>query len=296
LQHLQENLNKLDLSEDQKAKIAELLKSTKQQMEDIRNQVQAKTLERPAARDKVTAILADQREKMMNILTPEQQQKIKELMQNAPDGAAPRGGPGANRRKDDGQTGGPATRPGAAVPAPAAVASVVPSPPGAGQNAPEFNLKKLDGESVGLSSFRNKLLVLVFGCYTEPTFRDHAADLESLRDQYGSSGVSFLVVYTKESHPTGGWEVQRNKAADIAIAQPTSEAERITLARRTQSELKLSIPIAPDTMDDKAAGAYAVAEGRPAYVIDRGGKIVFRQSWLEPHALGRAISDAMAMK
>ena len=50
---------------------------------------------------------------------------------------------------------------------------------------------------------------------------------------------------------------------------------------------------APDTIDDKTATAFAVGDGVPAYVIGRDGKILFRQSWLEPMALGDAIEDAL---
>jgi hypothetical protein len=46
-------------------------------------------------------------------------------------------------------------------------------------------------------------------------------------------------------------------------------------------------------MDDKTATAYAVGDGIPAYVIGRDGKILFRQSWLEPMALDEAVQDAL---
>jgi hypothetical protein len=51
--------------------------------------------------------------------------------------------------------------------------------------------------------------------------------------------------------------------------------------------------MATDSMDDKTASAYAVADGTPAYVIGRDGKILFRQSWLEPMALDEAIENAL---
>jgi hypothetical protein len=57
--------------------------------------------------------------------------------------------------------------------------------------------------------------------------------------------------------------------------------------------MNLSILMAPDTMDNKTATAYAVGDGVAAYLIGRDGKILFHQSWLEPMALEAAIEDAM---
>jgi glutathione peroxidase-family protein len=151
----------------------------------------------------------------------------------------------------------------------------------------------LNGESVKLSSYNHKLLVLVLGSYTNPTLRDRAAGLEALHEKYAGQGVNFLMIYTRETHPAGGWEIQRNKTDNISIPQPTTLTERKATAERARTALNLSIDMATDSMDDKTASAYAVADGTPAYVIGRDGKILFRQSWLEPMALDEAIENAL---
>ncbi len=146
---------------------------------------------------------------------------------------------------------------------------------------------------MNLAAYKHKVLVLVFASYTNPSFRDRAAGLEALREQYGAQGANFLIIYTSETHPAGGWEVARNKTDGISITQPTTQAQRNQIAVTAKSALNLSIDVAPDTMDNKTATAYAVGDGTPAYIIGRDGKILFHQSWLEPMALEEAIVDAL---
>ena len=39
-----------------------------------------------------------------------------------------------------------------------------------------------------------------------------------LKRQYDMSAADFLIIYTKEAHPVGGWEVDRNKDDNIRIS------------------------------------------------------------------------------
>jgi Spy/CpxP family protein refolding chaperone len=309
-QRLKNALDQLNLSSDQQAQVDDLIKGMREQVRSIFTQVQNGTIDRDAARQKVMPIFLGTLGKINAILTPDQQEKLKQALQQSPagpqgraarpgnqNGAGPFGGnqSGQNRAAQTPTENPPviAAPPTTAPSAAASPAASTAHPLSVGQPAPDFSLKALDSETVSLSSYKHKVLVLVLGSYTNPPFRDHAEGLQALRDKYGTNGVNFLVIYTKETHPTGGWEIQRNKTDNINIAQPKTQAERNAIANRAKAAMNLSILTAPDTMDDKTATAYAVGDGAPAYVIGRDGTILFHQSWLEPMALGQAIEDAL---
>jgi hypothetical protein len=310
-----ENLAKLGVTDEQKTKIESILADTKKQFEEIRDDLMNGD---QAAREKMGELMGDMRRQVGEILTQEQRDKLRELMPQpgaggpggpgGPDGQRRRpggpdmkdmkaggdemmspdgpGGPGGNRQRlrppRDGERpergarrrGGPTT-----------------GPVTLGTRAPEFELTKLDGKPVQLSSLNGRVGVIVFGSYSSPTFRQHAAQLESLAKQYGSR-ASFLVVYTKEAHPAGQWDVDRNKEEGISVEAAKDAAARKAQAEKARESLGLTIPIAPDTMDDTVATAYG-AFPNGAIVLSRDGTVVARQQWLDPDGLERRIEQAL---
>src|SRR5207253_7467317 len=95
---------------------------------------------------------------------------------------------------------------------------IAPDPgPKVGEAAPELNIDRLDGRSIQLSSMKGKPLVIEFGSYSSPSFRQRAQHMEELARQYNNR-ANFLLIYTKEAHPTGGWEVDRNRDDHVLIA------------------------------------------------------------------------------
>ena len=268
------------------------------QLKELREQVRGGSIPKTDAREKIAAILADGKTKFSNILTPDQQQKLHSLMQESPTNTPiemPTSAPVANKTEQP------------PMPAPVPTATAKPNPNGTvastpenqasldvGQSAPEFKLKRANGEIVELSSSKHHLLVLVFGSLSAPVLRDHVQALNALRDKYGSRGVDFLLVYTKEQHPVGGWEIQRNKDQNVNIPLAKTPSDRATAAEQLHDALHLTVSIAPDTLDDHTATAYGVNQTVPAFLIDQNSTIAFHQSWLEPNSLARAIDDALA--
>ena len=55
--------------------------------------------------------------------------------------------------------------------------------------------------------------------------------------------ANFLFVYTKESHPKGGWEVDRNKQEDVDVVQASDLAERSKQAKRMHEALRFNWPM-----------------------------------------------------
>ncbi|HLL88036.1 MAG TPA: deiodinase-like protein, partial [Tepidisphaeraceae bacterium] len=118
------------------------------------------------------------------------------------------------------------------------------------------------------------------------------AALEQLRREYDVR-AQFVVVYAAEAHPEDGWQVERNRAEDVRVAQPPDAAARAAVAKQAKARLRLSWPVAVDAMDNATAGAYA-AGGNAAFVINRDGTVAAVQQWCDPDGLRRHIDAATA--
>ena len=142
-----------------------------------------------------------------------------------------------------------------------------------GDAAPDFRLKTIDGSAeVQLSSYRGKqAVVLVFGSYTCPPFREHVGALEALFDRHRDR-VAFHMIYIKEAHPTDGWVMARNKQLGIEIKDASTLEERATAAQTACTTLKIKLPCLLDGMDNAANHAYAAWPDR-IYIVDIDGKI-----------------------
>jgi peroxiredoxin len=164
--------------------------------------------------------------------------------------------------------------------------------PQAGQAAPAFALQKVDGSTLELSAFKGKVVVLAFGSYSSPTFRRRAAALEEIRRK-NDNRANFLFVYTKESHPKGGWEVDRNKQEDVEVTQASDLSDRSKQAKRMHEALRFNWPLLVDSMDDSAAKAYGAGECTTV-IINRDGTIYSRLQWSDPYTLKRQLDDLLS--
>src|SRR5688572_12475012 len=220
-QRFRNAVGQLDLSEEQKAEAAriadELRAGVRKAVADAQGDV-------AQLRAKVRELVNDARLDLQEVLTPEQQEQLRDLLDQRP----PPPQPERSRMREPAKTDPPAAeaeenvRTTPATTRPAAATVVI------GQVAPDFTLEKLDGRTLQLSSYKGKFVVLLFGNYSSPTFRDRADDYEQLRKQLGNR-AEFLIVYTRESHPVGEWEVERNKHARVLVEQPKVFEERKAL-------------------------------------------------------------------
>jgi Spy/CpxP family protein refolding chaperone len=284
-------IGQLDLSEDQKAQATriadELRAGVRKAIADAQGDVQQ-------LRTKVRELVNDARLDLQEVLTPEQQEKLRDLLEQRAPRPRPATGPDRPRMQDQPMS---ADEPPADIADTKRAATTTTARPAAaivrvGQAAPDFTLDKLDGRTAQLSSFKGKLVVLLFGNYSSPTFRDRADDYEQLRRQVGNR-AEFLIVYTRESHPVGEWEVERNKHARVLVEQPKTFDERKALARQAKQALKLTIPIAVDTMDDKVATEYG-GFTTAAVIVGRDGTIVGFRRHADAHAIKRMLDDIAA--
>jgi hypothetical protein len=111
-----------------------------------------------------------------------------------------------------------------------------------------------------------------------------------------SDRVSFAVVYIVEIHPTDGWEVHDNRDEKIAIVQPTTLAERESVAESCAINLSIEMPVVIDELDNQIADAYGALPDR-LYLIGTGGNIAFQGALgpegFDPTALEQAIQTAL---
>jgi peroxiredoxin len=334
-ERLKHSLERIELSPEQKSRVEQFLRDLKTKTDAIRQEAGGAGAD---VREKVRDLMQESRARLQDILSPAQQQKLRELMTGLRGDGAGRGEPSTqprrfeSRRRRGGERGtadqsnsemvGGETMTGETMTGDAAknemnagggemaaasksrsasraargarvsesAASV--SVPAIGAPAPELGLRKLDGGLIELSSLRGRVIVLEFGSYSSPSFRRRAPAMEQLKRDYGIR-AQFFIVYTKEAHPAGGWEVDRNKDRDISIEQPATADARRQTAQAARDKLKITVPIVLDTMDDEVARKFG-AGANSAVVIDRDGRLAARQEWFEPVALRRHIDAAIA--
>jgi len=299
IERMENAIKALDLTDDQKKQVDTLLTDMRKKMQEMREKVQ-NGADPQAVREEGRQALMDVREQLMGILTPEQQEKLRESIRPGPGGPGGDGGDGQRREPRSDNKDQPGTRPSTSpqdkpTDNPGKVeAAPLPDTPQtaqAGMPAPEITFSMLDGKDVQLSSFRNRVVVLVFGSATSPSFRNRAENLQQLYRDMGAK-AAFLIIYTREAHAKDDWQVDRNKDASVEIVQPATMADRVKLAKQTRDALNLSIPIAVDVMENTTVASYGATENS-AFVIGKDGRVLARQNWCDPFRLRLAVEQAI---
>ena len=145
-----------------------------------------------------------------------------------------------------------------------------------GDEAPDFTLPTPDGKSqITLSKLRERQpVVLVFGSFTCPPFRDRVLRVQDLYETY-KERADFLMVYIREAHPDSVIRVSEGGKEVLKKIEQTSDlAARSRNARVCASTLKLSFRAVVDKEDNRVNTAYAGWPSR-IVVVDRQGKVAF---------------------
>jgi hypothetical protein len=265
-------LAKLDLSDDQKQKVADLLAELQTKLQQIRQSADGGDVQ-----SKLQQLRDEMRSRLQEILTPDQMQQFRDLMLEQPGG-------GRLKETDSDK---PAADAAAADAAPTDPKPTLPQP---GSDAPDFSAVMLGGNTVRLSTWKGHVVVIEFGSLSSPVFRDQVPRMEKLRNDVGMR-AAFLLIYTREAFPVGPENLQRNADDGISVPQATDLVQRKATAQRAKEILNITLPIAVDSMSDEIANAYG---GMPngAVVIGKDGKIVAREQWTNPDSLHRAIDRA----
>jgi hypothetical protein len=154
-----------------------------------------------------------------------------------------------------------------------------------GQALPPLSVVGLDGVPVRLQALQNgRPLVLITCSLTCNVARRQQARVQQLRDRWGDD-VAVVMLYTIDAHPQGDvcpytgkeWVPGDNERDAVLVRQPTTLAERLTLARRYATQWAAGTHLVVDTMDDASWRALGEAPnvglcvGADGVVLDRAG-------------------------
>jgi len=78
-----------------------------------------------------------------------------------------------------------------------------------------------------------------------------------------------------EAHPDDEWQMESNRKDKVVFNQPRAFEERRKAAQILVERFRYDLPLAIDSMDNKAEAAYAAWPER-LYVVAAGGRIVYR--------------------
>lgn len=149
-----------------------------------------------------------------------------------------------------------------------------------GDLAPDFSAHTLNADgSISsdlfiLSDLRGTPSSLIFGCYTCPVFRQQSDRMNQLIADYDAA-IQFIFVYIQEAHPTDGWNMPSNKAADIMYTQPVNMNERAKVAIDWRNAYSLESSIVLDWPDNRINEDYAGSPER-LFVLDAEGVVTFK--------------------
>ena len=115
--------------------------------------------------------------------------------------------------------------------------------------------------------------------------------------KYGNQ-VYFLVIYTVEAHPLGSaspysdkeWPLEASVDTEgCDLYQPASYEVRVAQASQMADELKITVPVLIDEMDNPVWCTYGPAPNS-AYLINTDGKVLEKQGWYQPRLMEAAIT------
>jgi peroxiredoxin len=151
-----------------------------------------------------------------------------------------------------------------------------------GMAAPEFEASTVDGVVVRLGDFRDKRhVVLMTGAVTSPMCSFEVPAFNQLQKDFDGKGVSFFLLYTRESHPA------ENYAAHSSFEQ------KLAYARDLQRLEDIQFPILVDHLDGRIHRAYGVWPNA-LFVIHKDGRLVFRSNMANDHELRQFLDDLFA--
>jgi peroxiredoxin len=159
--------------------------------------------------------------------------------------------------------------------------SAVFSGPAPGQEAPDFKVRTLDGETLHLSDFAgHKNVLLLFGSATCPMTAGSLPGINELYNQFRGDDIEFLFVYVREAHP------------GERVPAHSSMANKVRAARLLRDEEDLQMPVLLDDLSGSIHRKYSRMPN-PAFLIDKSGRVAFRSMWAQPQPLGAAIEELL---
>ncbi len=168
-----------------------------------------------------------------------------------------------------------------------------------GEPVIDFWLKDIHGVQVSLLELlTRKPVMLAFGSYTSPEFRQQVAGTESIMAKY-LDRVQFIIIYVIEPHPAGAQSPYSDKEWMLSyshdlegnpIVQPKTYDERFRLAKKCAEDAGITATILIDEITNPVWQIYGTAPNL-AYLIETDGKIAEAQLWYDVDKMESAIID-----
>ena len=150
-----------------------------------------------------------------------------------------------------------------------------------GVAAPDFEAADLEGKTLRLADFRGKRhVVMMTGAVTSPMCAFEVPAFNDLQKEFDGRGVSFFLLYTRESHPA------ENYSAHQAFEQ------KLSYAHDLQRFEDVRFPIIVDHLDGRIHRAYGVWPNA-LFVIHKDGRLVFRSNMANHRELRQFLDDLM---
>ncbi len=159
------------------------------------------------------------------------------------------------------------------------------SGPEPGEQAPDFQLRDLDGNKVRLSDFEGeKNVVLTFGSATCPFTASSIGRLNDLYSDYeDDDNVEFLFVYIREAHP--GEKLPAHHSLE----------DKVHAAEVFRDEEDVEMPILIDDLDGKVHKKYGKMPNA-TFLIDKSGRVAFRSLWSKVNSLSVALEELLEVQ
>jgi hypothetical protein len=178
-----------------------------------------------------------------------------------------------------------------------------------GDQVPDLDVVSLDGASTKLSSlWRQKPTLLVTASLTCGRSRESHMWVNEVAKKYGDR-LNVAVLYTLEAHPIEdpspyakyspelenpehpGERPGGNRGEEgFPRRQPINLEQREELAREFRDMLSFEGPIVIDGMDNQGWEALGAGPNM-GLLIDRDGKLLVKQGWLDGDEMSRSIDD-----
>lgn len=149
--------------------------------------------------------------------------------------------------------------------------------PAAGDQYKDAELTDLEtGESVKLSDFSGKWMVIETGSSTCSMYTKNIPDMKSIEDDFPE--VQFLVVYVREAHPGERLHQHRNydeKVKAAKLLKPRYSEHRRVLVDTYEGDFHRAYGSMPNIL----------------YVIRPDGTVHYRSNWATAESLRKALTD-----
>ncbi len=168
-----------------------------------------------------------------------------------------------------------------------------------GDTVSDFKLKDIEGDEISLYKLlKEKPVMLEFGSYTCPVFRQSVPRTETIYKKYKDK-INFLLVYVIEAHPAASKSPYRGDEWTMMysedkkgnpVKQPQTYEERNNLALKCIKDAKLTIPVVVDKMDNTVWEKFGPAPNL-AYFIGMDKKVVTAHEWYNVSKLETTIKN-----